>query len=190
MIRERISHFSERAVTENGSLTPFLLLLTLKTTSQPDTRVELENVFITQGGFGPLLCVAYWEAGYDRPLYLLSNLELGEEAVYWYKKRFQIETFFSDQKSRGFGRDKSHLSDPDRLARLLMASCLAYIWIVCLGVRVVRSGNLPLIHRKTRCDLSLFQIGLLWLDYCLNEGLPLLICFRLPLKKRRQKSVR
>ena len=40
-IRERISPFSERAVTENGNLTPFLLLLTLKTTSQPDTRVEI-----------------------------------------------------------------------------------------------------------------------------------------------------
>ena len=152
--------------------------------------IELENVFVTQGGFGPLLGVAYWKAGYDRPLYLLSNLELGEEAVYWYKKRFQIETFFSDQKSRGFGLDKSHLSDPKRLARLLMASCLAYIWLVCLGVRVVQSGKLPLIHRKNRCDLSLFQIGLLWLDYCLNEGLPLIICFRLPLNKRRQKSVR
>lgn len=157
---------------------------------EPNTLIELENVFVTQNGFGPLLCVAYWEDGYDRPLYLLSNLELGQEAVYWYKKRFQIETFFSDQKSRGFGLDKSHLSDPERLARLLMASCLAYIWMVCLGVRVVRSGKLPLIHRKTRCDLSLFQIGLLWLDYCLNEGIPLSVCFRLPLRKKRQKSVR
>jgi hypothetical protein len=152
--------------------------------------VELEGVFVTQEGFGPVLCVAYWEEGYDRPLYLLSNLELGEEAVSWYKHRFQIETFFSDQKSRGFGIDKSHLSDPERLARLLMASCLAYIWIVCLGVRVVQSGKLPLIHRKTRCDLSLFQIGLLWLDYCLNEGLPLTVCFRLPNPKGRTKSVR
>ena len=157
---------------------------------EPDETLELENVFVTQDGFGPLLCVAHWEAGYDRPLYLLSNLELGQEAVYWYKKRFQIETFFSDQKSRGFGLDKSHLSDPERLARLLMASCLAYIWLVCLGVRIVQSGKLRLIHRKSRCDLSLFQIGLLWLDYCLNEQLPLTVCFRLPQEKRRQKSVR
>ena len=152
--------------------------------------IELENVFVTQGGFGPLLCVAHWEAGYDRPLYLPSNLDLGEEAVYWYKKRFQIETFFSDQKSRGFGLEKSHLSDPKRLARLLIATSLAFIWLVCLGVRVVQSGNLPLIHRKTRCDLSLFQIGLLWLDYCLNEEKPLTVCFRVPPENRRLKSVR
>jgi hypothetical protein len=152
--------------------------------------IELDNVFVTQDGFGPLLCVACRQVGYDRPLYLLSNLELGEEAVYWYKKRFQIETFFSDQKSRGFGIDKSHLSDPDRLARLLMASCLAYIWLVCLGARIARTGQMRLIHRKSRCDLSLFQIGLLWLEHCQNERIPLHICFRLPSESRRQKSVR
>lgn len=31
-----------------------------------------------------------------------------------YAKRFRIETFFSDQKSRGFHLHKSHLSDPVR----------------------------------------------------------------------------
>ncbi|MFY9944069.1 MAG: hypothetical protein WAK57_17985 [Desulfobacterales bacterium] len=40
--------------------------------------------------------------------------------------RFTIETFFSDQKSRGFNIDKSHLSCPQRLTRLMYASCLAY----------------------------------------------------------------
>jgi hypothetical protein len=38
-----------------------------------------------------------------------------------------IETFFSDQKSRGFNLHKSHVSDPARLARLLIAACLACI---------------------------------------------------------------
>src|SRR2546430_11909093 len=51
----------------------------------------------------------------------------------YYKKRFRIETFFSDQKSRGFNIHKSHLTDPQRLSRLLIASCLAYIWLVYLG---------------------------------------------------------
>jgi hypothetical protein len=74
----------------------------------------------------------------------------------------------------------SHLSDPQRLCRLLIASCLAYIWMVCLGVHVQQKGHLPTIHRRTRCDLSLFQIGLLWLEHCLNAGLPLLALFRLP----------
>jgi hypothetical protein len=44
--------------------------------------------------------------------------------------RFTIETFFSDQKSRGFNIDKSDLSSPQRLTRLMYASCLAYLWII------------------------------------------------------------
>jgi len=47
-----------------------------------------------------------------------------------YQKRFRIETFFSDQKSRGFHIHKSHISDPRRLSRLLIAACVAYLWIV------------------------------------------------------------
>ncbi len=56
-----------------------------------------------------------------------------EEACRLYEKRFRIETFFSDQKSRGFHIHKSHMSDVQRLSRLLIAACLAYIWIIYLG---------------------------------------------------------
>ena len=44
-----------------------------------------------------------------------------------FHKRMSIETYFSDQKSRGFNLHKSHISNPDRLSRLMMAACLAYI---------------------------------------------------------------
>src|SRR5256885_14943929 len=43
-----------------------------------------------------------------------------------------IETFFSDQESRGFHIHKSHISDPQRLARLLITACLAYIFVHAL----------------------------------------------------------
>ena len=69
-----------------------------------------------------------------------------------YQKRFRIETFFSDQKSRGFHLHKSHISDPQRLARLLIAACLAYIWIVYLGSVCAREGWIGIIHRMKRCD--------------------------------------
>ena len=77
--------------------------------------------------------IARWERGYRAPLFLVTNFELPDEAIYWYKKRFQIETFFSDEKSRGFYLHKSHLSDPERLSTLMIAACLAYLWIVYLG---------------------------------------------------------
>jgi hypothetical protein len=66
---------------------------------------------------------------------------------------------------------------PSRLARLLMASCLAYIWIVYLGARCEQEGWIRIIHRGDRCDLSLFQLGLRWLDYLLHEGFEVPVAF-------------
>ena len=82
----------------------------------PGDRVELSDVLFTQHGFGPVLVAAQWREGDDGPLYLVSNLDFFHEACTWYEKRFQIETFFSDQKSRGFYLCHSHLSDPMRLS--------------------------------------------------------------------------
>jgi hypothetical protein len=107
-------------------------------------------------------------------------MELEEEACYWYAKRFRIETFFSDQKSRGFNLHKSHISDPKRLARLMIAACLAYIWIVYLGVVAKRDGWVRIIHRADRCDLSLFRLGLGLLEHLMNEHLAIPVAFQIP----------
>jgi hypothetical protein len=47
-------------------------------------------------------------------------MSFGYQACKYYRRRFQIEAFFSDQKSRGFHLHKSHLADPTRLSRLLL----------------------------------------------------------------------
>jgi hypothetical protein len=117
--------------------------------------------------------VTYWGKEYKEPIYLVTNVETPEEAQFWYKKRFKIETLFSDLKGRGFGINKSHLSDPKRVARLLIAVCIAYIWVVCLGVFSQNNGWDKIIHRTDRCDLSLFQLGKLLLHFFLRNEQPL-----------------
>ncbi len=131
------------------------------------------DVQFTQQAYGPVLAVAWWERNYDEPIYLVSNFALPEEVCFWYRKRFRIETFFSDQKSRGFHLHKSHLNKPKRLSRLMMASCLAYIWIIYLGACVIHTPWQKRIHRADRCDLSLFQLGLRYLERLLRDGLRL-----------------
>ncbi len=139
---------------------------------QPGDCLELADVLFTAQGLGPVLIGAVWEPAQDEPLLLVTNLEFLHEARLWYKKRFGIETLFSDLKSRGFHLGHSHLGDPQRLSRLLLAACLAYYWMVCLGAEVLRRGWQRIIHRTERCDLSLFQLGLTWLEHCLDEGWP------------------
>jgi len=75
-------------------------------------------------------------------------------------QRFRIETFVSDQKSRGVHLHNSQLAAPQRLSRFLMAACLASSWIVSLGSIGVQEGWPSLLHRRHRCDWSLFQRGL------------------------------
>jgi len=140
--------------------------------------VMWSGVGFTQADYGPVQVIAWWEAGYAEPLYLVTNLASEEEACGWYRKRAHIETFFSDQKSRGFQLHKSHLADPARLARLMIAACLAYLWLIYLGALAMRAHWCKVIHRTDRCDLSLFQLGLRLLEHFLNQALPIPVAFQ------------
>ena len=134
-----------------------------------DDYFEIPNVSLENDSSPGLMnLIVYWKKTWEEPICLLTNIEPLREAVYWYQKRFTIETFFSDQKTCGFRLHKSHISEPDRLERLMMASCLAYIWIIFLGALAIEKGWHRKIHRTDRCDLSLFQLGLRLMDYRLN----------------------
>jgi Transposase DDE domain len=156
--------------------TPFRLD-TLGACLKPGRLLEVKNVHVTREAYGPIMVLCCWAKGYHEPLYVVSNMMTAEEACCVYEKRFRIETFFSDQKSRGFHLHKSHISNPQRLSRLLIAACLAYIWIVYLGSLCEKDGWREHIHRKERCDLSLFQLGLRYLEHFLNEELPIPVQF-------------
>jgi len=144
---------------------------------QPGMCLGIKQVSFTRQHYGPVLAVAWWRKHYQEPLYLVSNLDLVEEVCHWYQRRFKIEPFFSDQKSRGFNLHKSHVSNPNRLAKLMLAACLAYLWIVYLGVQAFQQNLLSLVHRSDRCDLSLFQLGLRVLEHFLDFDQPIPVSF-------------
>jgi len=129
------------------------------------------QVGFTQDGTVSLNLIGWWGSRYQEPIFLITNLPNAYQACRFYRRRFQIETFFSDQKSRGFHIHKSHLSDPVRLGRMLVAACLAYIWMICQGLWVIASNNTGLIDRTDRTDKSLFRLGLDWIKYALKHNL-------------------
>lgn len=146
---------------------------------KPGTLVALREARVTAEAYGPVTLLCCWAKGYKDPLYLLTNLVSADEACRVYAKRFRIETFFADQKSRGFHIHQSHLSDPTRLSRLLIAACLAYLWIIYLGALCEQDGWISVIHRSDRCDLSLFQLGLRLLEHLLNEDCAIPVAFHI-----------
>ena len=143
--------------------------------------LEIPDVELTRSRYGLVTVLIWWDQAYDKPIYLVTNMACSEEACAYYRRRFRIETFFSDQKSRGFNLHKSHQADTTRLKRLLIPACLAYIWMIFLGEMVEQdTAVMKQIHRADRCDLSLFQLGLRYLEYLLNYDLRIPIDFILP----------
>ena len=102
----------------------------------------LHDCSFTKHYYGPVTAVVWWEEGYEKPIFLISNRFKTDEICEWYEKRYLIETLFSDQKSRGFGVDKSHLSCPEKVNRLMTAVCISYLWMVWYGEEAERLGKL------------------------------------------------
>jgi len=141
----------------------------------------LTNASFTAQALTPITAIAWWGKRYKKPIFLITNHVKVIEACYFYRKRFKIETMFSDKKSRGFHIQKSHLSEPARVACLLLASSLAYLWMIYLGITLMADEHKRhLIDRTDRVDKSLFRLGLDWVHYSLDRHLPIDIAFWLP----------
>jgi len=142
--------------------------------------VALDNVQMTAERYGPVLLLGIWETNQDTPIYLVTSLSDANGAAEWYRLRFRIESMFANHKSRGFHIHKSHLTKPERLARLLLATSLAYLWVHEVAMFAQAQGWIAQFHRTDRCDLSLFQIGLRAMHYARREGKRIPMRLRLP----------
>jgi len=129
----------------------------------------LYDVRFSAKKYGPVNLLIQEHPKHKEPLYLLSCLDFPEEIAQYYRQRFKIETFFSDQKSRGFNLHRSHLDDPKRLEKLLIASCIAYIFCILAGEMAANSLFYDRIHRPDRCDLSQFSLGLRFIEWLVEQ---------------------
>jgi undecaprenyl-diphosphatase len=60
----------------------------------------------------------------------------------------------------------------------ILAVVLLYIWLISTGTRTIRDGLRNLVDRSDRRDLSIFQIGLLFIERCVINALSyrILLC--------------
>ena len=78
-----------------------------------------------------------------------------------YKARWNIETMFGCLKSRGFRFEDTHLSDPERISRLLALLALAFLWAVQTGAwLIIRGKTAPFKKTLNRPLKSIFRHGL------------------------------
>lgn len=135
------------------------------------------NGYLTQSEIYPVSVLIHWQKGEKEPWCLATNLPDASLTLRYYRKRMWIEEMFADFKKHGFDLENTMLRNPPRLSRLTLAVAFLYVWLLSVGSRTIRSGLRHFVDRKDRRDLSLFQIGLRFIDRCLLHSLP----FSLPL---------
>ena len=97
----------------------------------------------------------------DDPFLILATSGLDpSEASRFYRRRWSIETMFAALKSRGFGLEETHLSDPAGMQKLIGLLALTFTWARLIGeLRTRREGPPPQKSHERR-QWSTFRYGL------------------------------
>lgn len=104
--------------------------------------------------------VLWHERRFKDPIYLLTNLDIAQLSIGYYRKRFKIETLFKDFKSEGFNLHQSKLTNPEKINRLIIICSLAYLWLVGLGsVVAVKKSWVKVVYKVQKDTFNLFTIG-------------------------------
>ena len=139
--------------------------------------VWLGHGYLTSKAIYPTNLLVHWQVGEDQAWCLATNLPDQQMALRFYSRRMWIEEMFGDFKKHGFDLESTMLRHFLRLSRLTLAVALLYVWLMSVGGRTVRNGLRHLVDRKDRRDLSVFQIGLRFIERSLTNA----FSFRIPL---------
>lgn len=112
----------------------------------------------------PVNLLVHWKPGEKEPWCLATNLSDLPTALRFYKRRMWIEEMFGDMKKHGFDLECSMLHSFLRLSRLTLAVAFLYVWLISSGGHTIHHGLRHLVDLKCRRDLSIFQIGLRFIE--------------------------
>jgi len=96
-------------------------------------------------------------------------------ALHYYRRRMWCEEMHGDLKKHGFNLESTMLHDFLRLSRLTLAVAFVYVWLISIGGRTIHAGLRSLVDRHDRRDLSIFQIGLRFIQRRLTNAVPVSI---------------
>ena len=143
---------------------------------QPGETLTIGWVELTaKHAAGPYWLTIHWATGEEEPWFLLADCTDDRKLIRLYRIRMWTEELYGDLKGHGFDLEATHLDDADRIARLVLAVCINFVWFIALGVWIVKRGWRHLLDHRSRRDKSYFRLGLDWLDRCfrLDDPVPL-----------------
>jgi hypothetical protein len=127
-----------------------------------------------KAGWREVNLVATWEKRCKEPWLLVTDLPASYARCRGYAKRNWCEQMHRDEKSGGFDWGKSHVNKPAHAARLLLIIALAMLLAISTGTRVIKQGLRKNIDSPSQRMLSIFKLGVRWIQHCLvnDERLP------------------
>ena len=137
--------------------------------------VWLGRGYLAESQIYPVNLLAHWKIGEKEPWCLATNLPDRQMVLSYYARRMWVEEMFGDFKKHGFDLESTMLRHFLRLSRLTLAVALLYVWLISVGGRTIRDGLRHLVDRVDRRDLSIFQIGLRFIERRLTNDLSLRI---------------
>lgn len=96
--------------------------------------------------------------GAKEQMIVVSNCKF-EDPLRMYRRRWEIETMFGCLKTRGFQLEDTHITDPDKIERVMFVLAIAFCWAYRIGdiQDQVKAIEIKTHGRKAR---SIFREGL------------------------------
>lgn len=129
----------------------------LKTFCKGIGRKQVLNRLVILWGM-PIYISVEKRKGAKEAMIVASNIPF-QNALELYRKRWAIETMFGCFKTRGFRMEDTHITDPDKIERLLFVVAIAFCWAYRVGDIEADEKAIP-IKTHGRPEKSLFRKGL------------------------------
>ena len=108
---------------------------------------------------------------------IVVSYDQQQQALAHYRERWQIETMFKAFKTNGFNIEDTHLSDPNRIDKLLVVVSIAFTWAYKTGIYVHEHVKPIPVKAHYRKAHSYFKYGLRFLINALLVNPDQLIIF-------------
>jgi len=98
---------------------------------------------------------------------IIATYNYDPQTLTAYKDRWQIETMFRALKTSGFNLEDTHLTELERISRLLSLLCIAFIWAYMTGIHKHENIKPITIKKHGRKAYSFFKYGLIFIAHAL-----------------------
>jgi hypothetical protein len=142
----------------------------------PHHACQLAQVeLFAQERLGGINILAFYQPHYTRfnkrkrkVAYIATSLPLTPGLKRLGRRRWGTEPFYRDYKSAGWKVTASQLGTAQRQEGLLILLALSYLWTVCIGRWLCKTGQRRLVDNQPTRHLSIFRIGWDWLIHQLR----------------------